>query len=85
MKAVILAEGLGTRITTHSRTLVDAFTDEPASIVVCSREDGESRFERLDAERLSAWLEQYSLGELWSMGELGGWQRGSHEAGWPWR
>lgn len=59
-------------VTTHSRTLVDAFTDEAASIVVCGKEGGESRFERLDAMRLSAWLEQYSLGELWSMGELGG-------------
>ena len=59
-------------VTTHSRVLVDAFTDEPAIVVVCGKENGESRFERLDAERLSAWLAQYSLGDLWSMGELGG-------------
>jgi predicted ATPase len=59
-------------VTTHSRTLVDALTDHPESIVVCSKEAGESRFERLDAEALSAWLDKYTLGELWSKGELGG-------------
>lgn len=59
-------------VTTHSRVLVDAFTDEPSSVVVCGKENGESRFERLNAEALSSWLEKYSLGELWSMGELGG-------------
>jgi predicted ATPase len=59
-------------VTTHSRTLVDALSDRPSSVVVCSKEDGESRFARLDGVALQAWLEKYSLGELWSMGELGG-------------
>jgi predicted ATPase len=59
-------------VTTHSRMLVDALGDDPTSVVVCSKENGESRLERLDAERLKAWLEKYSLGTLWSMGELGG-------------
>jgi predicted ATPase len=59
-------------VTTHSRMLVDALTDDPSSVVVCSNESGESRFERLDSSALAAWLKKYSLGELWSMGELGG-------------
>ena len=59
-------------VTTHSRMLVDALTDHPSSVVVCEKEHGESRFERLDGARLKAWLDQYSLGELWSSGELGG-------------
>ncbi len=59
-------------VTTHSRMLVDALTDHPSSVVVCEKENGESRFERLDGTRLKAWLEKYSLGELWSSGELGG-------------
>lgn len=59
-------------VTTHSRLLVDALTDRPSSVVVCSRENGESRFERLDEAALREWLQKYSLGELWSMGELGG-------------
>lgn len=59
-------------ITTHSRMLVDALSDHSSSVVVCEQQDGESAFERLDNDRLSTWLKDYSLGELWSSGELGG-------------
>ena len=59
-------------VTTHSEILVDALTDHVSSVVVCNKEKGESRFERLDGGRLKAWLENYRLGELWSSGELGG-------------
>ena len=59
-------------VTTHSRVLVDALSDHPSSVIVCEKENGESRFERLDGKRLKAWLDKYSLGELWSSGELGG-------------
>lgn len=59
-------------VTTHSRMLVDALTDHPESVVVCSKEAGESKLERLDAAELKAWLDKYTLGELWSKGELGG-------------
>jgi hypothetical protein len=52
--------------------LVDALTDQPSSVVVCGKENGESRLERLDGTALKAWLAKYSLGDLWSMGELGG-------------
>lgn len=59
-------------VATHSRMLVDALTDHPSSVVVCEKECGESRFTRLDGETLKTWLNTYSLGELWSSGELGG-------------
>ena len=52
--------------------LVDALSADPSSVIVCEKVNGESRFERLDPEALALWLEKYSLGELWSMGELGG-------------
>ena len=58
-------------VTTHSRMLVDALTDHPSSVVVCAKEKGESRLERLDAHALKAWLDKYTLGDLWSKGELG--------------
>ena len=58
-------------VTTHSRVLVDALSDRVDSVVVCEKEDGESRFERLEPKRLRPWLEDYSLGELWSSGEIG--------------
>ena len=59
-------------VTTHSRVLINALEDYPSSVVVCEKYDGKSRFERLDPERLSVWLEKHSLGCLWSIGELGG-------------
>lgn len=59
-------------VTTHSRLLVDALAENASAVVVCSKVNGESQFQRLDQDRLQAWLEKYSLGELWSMGELGG-------------
>lgn len=50
-------------ISTQSPTLLDYFT--PDQIVVVSRRDGRSTFERLDAHTLASWLEDYSVGELW--------------------
>ncbi len=59
-------------VTTHSRMLVDALSGVPESIVVCSKVDGETRMERLKAEDLREWLEKYTLGNLWSKGEIEG-------------
>jgi predicted ATPase len=59
-------------ITTHSAELVDAFTDQPEAVLVCSRDASEStNIERL-SERLRLWLDDYSLGELWRRGEISG-------------
>jgi predicted ATPase len=59
-------------VTTHSRMLVDCLNDLPESVVICEKQDGQSVFERVDGERMKVWLENYSLGDLWSKGELGG-------------
>lgn len=59
-------------VTTHSRMLVDVLSDYPSSVVVCEQENGKSRFERLDNDQLKTWLDEYSLGDLWSSGQLGG-------------
>jgi len=60
-------------VTTHSDRLVDEFSDEPDSVVVCERgSDGQTEFARLSKERLGRWLEKYRLGELWLKGEVGG-------------
>lgn len=59
-------------MTTHSRMLVDALSGAPESIVVCSKENGETRMERLNADDLKEWLEKYTLGDLWNKGEIGG-------------
>jgi predicted ATPase len=59
-------------VTTHSPMLVDALGDEPESVVVCEKVKGCSQFTRLNGDKLKEWLEKYSLGTLWSMGEIGG-------------
>lgn len=50
-------------VSTQSATLIDHF--QPEDIVVVERQNGESKFRRLDKKRLSNWLEDYTLGELW--------------------
>jgi predicted ATPase len=61
-------------ITTHSESLVSALANAglPDAVIVCERDKNGTRLRRLDAERLKKWLEKYSLGELWMMGEIGG-------------
>ena len=59
-------------VTTHSDVLVDKLTDTPESIVVCEKQEGQTQLRRLDKEELAHWLKRYSLGDLWTRGELGG-------------
>lgn len=59
-------------VTTHSDVIVSALTETPEAILVCMRGLDGTQFRRLDPEQLQKWLGQYSLGQLWSMGELGG-------------
>lgn len=57
-------------VTTHSDALVSALS--PESVLICDRDDRGSHLRRLDPEKLKKWLENYSLGDLWRMGEIGG-------------
>ncbi len=59
-------------VTTHSDVLLDAMSEQPDSVVVCQRDRGETQMRRLDPKRLSRRLEEQTLGELWSSGEIGG-------------
>ena len=59
-------------VTTHSDILVDAMTETPEAVVVCSKEQGQTVMERLNADDLSEWLKRYRLGQLWTKGEIGG-------------
>lgn len=58
-------------ITTHSDTLVSALTEHLESMLVCEHRGG-TQLTRLKASDLSHWLDNYRLGDLWRMGELGG-------------
>jgi predicted ATPase len=59
-------------VTTHSDILVSAFEDRPEAIVVCERDEDGTHLRRLESERLREWLKEYSLGDLWISGEIGG-------------
>jgi predicted ATPase len=57
-------------VATQSQTFLNLF--EPEEIVTVECQNGQSRFERLDAEKLKDWLEDYSIGELWQRNVIGG-------------
>ena len=57
-------------VSTQSADLISQFA--PEDVVVVNREGPESVFQRLDSERLTDWLKEYTLGELWNMNILGG-------------
>ncbi len=57
-------------VSTQSPALVDCF--QPEDVVVVTREKSASVFKRLDEQDLSAWLEDYSLGDLWRRGIVAG-------------
>jgi len=57
-------------LSTQSSLLLDHF--QPEDVLVADRVEGRTQFTRLDSARLSTWLEDYSLGQLWEKNELGG-------------
>jgi predicted ATPase len=59
-------------VTTHSDALVSALSDVPESVIVCESGKGGTSLRRLDAQQLATWLDEYSLGDVWRMGEIGG-------------
>ena len=59
-------------VTTHSDVLVDKLTDAPENVVVCEKHEGQTHMRRLDKDDLAGWLADYSLGQLWSSGHVGG-------------
>jgi predicted ATPase len=59
-------------VTTHSDILVSAFSDMPEAVLVCEKDEDGTHFKRLEAEKLKVWLEEYTLGEAWLRGAIGG-------------
>lgn len=57
-------------VSTQSAQLLDNFETE--EVIVVDRENGASRFRRLEAEPLQDWLQDYSLGQLWQKNVLEG-------------
>ena len=57
-------------VATQSQTFLNFF--EPDEIVTVECQKGQSRFSRLDPDKLKDWLEDYSIGELWQRNVVGG-------------
>lgn len=57
-------------VATQSPALLDEFS--PDEVIVAERRGGESGFKRLDPKELEAWLEDYSLSQLYGKNVLGG-------------
>jgi predicted ATPase len=57
-------------VATQSVTLVDQF--DPEDLLIVDRVAGASEFRRPSAADLTAWLEDYTLGELWQKNVFGG-------------
>lgn len=57
-------------VATQSPLLIDQFAIE--DIVVVNRKQGQSTFERLEEKDFNEWLEDYSVGELWTKNVIQG-------------
>ena len=57
-------------VATQSVNLVDCF--EAEDILVVDRKDNQTEFNRLSSDELSAWIGEYSLGEIWEKNVIGG-------------
>lgn len=57
-------------ISTQSSSFINNF--DPEDVIVVNRADKESKFERLNSKELEAWLDEYSLGEVWEKNIVGG-------------
>lgn len=57
-------------LATQSPLILDNF--DPQDVLVADRVQGSTVLARLKTERLQAWLEDYSLGQLWEKNEFGG-------------
>lgn len=57
-------------LSTQSASFVDHF--EPEDVIVCEMSGAETSFHRLPHEELAAWLEDYTLGEVWRKNVIGG-------------
>lgn len=59
-------------VTTHSDALLSGLGDRVDSVLVCENSGRGTGVEALDPERLSSWLDEYTLGDVWRAGQLGG-------------
>ncbi|MBN2830426.1 MAG: AAA family ATPase [Candidatus Cloacimonetes bacterium] len=59
-------------ITTHSDIFIDALSGHSESVFIVDKENGETKIHQEKPEQIAKWIENYSLGQLWRKGEIGG-------------
>ena len=57
-------------VSTQSAPLISHFS--PEDVIVVSRDEGASKFQRLSPDQFAAWLDDYTLGELWQKNYIEG-------------
>jgi len=57
-------------IATQSPLLLDQFAIE--DVIVVNREEGQSTFDRMQEDEFAVWLQDYSVGELWTKNVIAG-------------
>lgn len=57
-------------VSTQSSSFLDNF--DPEDVIVVNRGDGKPQFTRPNPTELEAWLDEYSLGEVWEKNVIGG-------------
>lgn len=57
-------------LATQSVTLLNNFA--PQDVIVAENDGLRTTFDRLDAQKLKGWLDEFSIGELWEKNVLGG-------------
>lgn len=57
-------------VSTQSVPLINQFS--PENILIVDREDGQTVINRLQADDLGEWIDEYGLGELWEKNLIGG-------------
>jgi predicted ATPase len=70
--ALIRSASVSTQVllATQSTHLLDHF--EPEEVIVVEQQQGISLFKRLEPKKLTTWLEEYALSELWEKNVIGG-------------
>lgn len=68
--AVDAAERTQVILTTHSPQFLDAFGETPPQTTIVKWSEGETSLTEIEGERLKRWLSEYSMGSLFSSGEL---------------
>lgn len=59
-------------VTTHSEAFLSALTRHDVNVLVTENFGQGTEVTQVDQEQLASWLDEYTLGDLWRIGKIGG-------------